>query len=74
MKTELTEKSPTEREIKIEIDAETVREVYNKVSQKYAKQVSVPGFRKGFAPLDVIRLRYKEDIKNEVVRTLLPDH
>lgn len=73
MKTELVEKSPIEREIKIEIEADAIREVYNKVSQKYAKQANVPGFRKGLAPLDVIRLRYKEDIKNEVIRTLLPD-
>lgn len=73
MKTELIEVSEIEREIKIEIEAEAVREVYNKVSGKYAKAASVPGFRKGFAPLDVVRLRYKEDIKNEVVRELLPD-
>jgi FKBP-type peptidyl-prolyl cis-trans isomerase (trigger factor) len=25
-----------------------------------------PGFRKGYAPLDVVRLRYKDEIKNEV--------
>ncbi len=73
MKTELIEVSEIEREIKIQIEAESVREVYNKVSQKYAKSANVPGFRKGFAPLDVIRLRFKEDIKNEVVRELLPD-
>ncbi|MBK7707118.1 MAG: trigger factor [Acidobacteria bacterium] len=73
MKTELIEVSEIEREIKIEIDAEAVRDVYNKVSQKYTKIANVPGFRKGFAPLDVVRLRYKEDIKNEVIRELLPN-
>lgn len=73
MKTELIEVSEIEREIRIEIEADAVREVYNRVSQKYAKMANVPGFRKGFAPLDVVRLRYKEDIKNEVVRELLPN-
>src|SRR5215213_3156561 len=72
MKTELKEVSPTQREIHIEIEPEAVKAVYNKVSQKYAKAASVPGFRKGFAPLDVIRLRFKEDIQNEVLRELLP--
>jgi len=73
MKTELKEVSPTQREIHIEIEPEAVKAVYNKVSQKYAKGANVPGFRKGFAPLDVIRLRYKDDIQNEVLRELLPE-
>ena len=61
MNTELKEVSPTEREIKIEIAPDTVRDAYNKISQRYAKAASVPGFRKGFAPVDVIRLRYKDE-------------
>ena len=73
MKTELKEVSSTEREIHIEIEPEAVKAVYNKVSQKYAKAANVPGFRKGFAPLDVIRLRFKEEIQNEVLRELLPE-
>ena len=73
MKTELKEVSPTQREIHIEIEPEAVKTVYNKVSQKYAKAANVPGFRKGFAPLDVVRLRFKEEIQNEVLRELLPE-
>ena len=71
MKTELTEISPTQREIKIEIEPETVREAYNKVSQKYAKAAQVPGFRKGLAPVDIIRLRYKNEIQSETLQELL---
>lgn len=73
MKTELKEVSPTQREIKIEIPAEDVKNVYNKVSQKYARQAQVPGFRKGYAPVDVVRVRYREEIKSEVFRELLPE-
>jgi trigger factor len=73
MKTELKDISATQKELKIEIDAESVKNTYNKVSQKYARAVTVPGFRKGFAPIDVVRMRYKEEIKNEVLRELLPD-
>ena len=71
MKTEIVETSATEREIKIEIEAEVVREVYNKVCQKYAKGAQIPGFRKGYAPVDVVRLRYKDEIQNEVLQELL---
>lgn len=73
MKTELKDVSPTQKEIKIEIPAEDVKTAYNKASQKYARSVTVPGFRKGLAPLDVVRLRFKEEIKSEVLRELLPE-
>lgn len=73
MKSELKEISPTSRELLIEVDAATVKDAYGKISQRYAKGATVPGFRKGFAPLDVIRVRYKEEIKQEVLQLLLPD-
>ncbi len=72
MKTELIEVSPTQKEIKIEVDAEAIKDVYAKVSQKYAKGANIPGFRKGYAPLDIVRLRYKEEIKNDVLQQVLP--
>ena len=72
MKTELKEISPTQRELHIEIDAASLKDAYGKVSQKYARGASVPGFRKGYAPLDVVRLRYKEEIKSEVLQQVLP--
>lgn len=72
MKTEIKEISPTQREIRIEVDAAELKEAYGRASQKYAKRATVPGFRKGYAPLDVVRLRFKEEIKNEVLSEVLP--
>lgn len=72
MKSELKEISPTQRELHIEIPGDALKDAYGKVSRKYASAVSVPGFRKGHAPLDVVRLRYKEEIKNEVLQQVLP--
>ena len=72
MKTELKEISPTRREIHIEIEPAKLREAYDKVSQKYSRGASVPGFRKGYAPLDVVRLRYMEEIKSDVLQQVLP--
>ncbi len=71
MKTELIEVSSTEKEIKIEIEADAVRDAYNRVSKKYAKSAQVPGFRKGYAPVDVVRLRYRDEIKQEVLQELV---
>jgi len=72
MKTEIKEVSPTQREIKIEVDAASLKDAYVRISQKYAKGANVAGFRKGYAPLDVVRLRFKEEIKNEVLQQVLP--
>ena len=70
MNTELIDVSPSRKEIKIEIEAAEVRTVYNKVSQKFAKGAQVDGFRPGFAPVDVIRMRYKDQIRSEVLQDL----
>ncbi len=71
MKTDITDVSPTQKELTIEIEPEAVREVYNKVSQKYAKGAQVDGFRKGYAPLDVVRMRFKEQIRSEVLQEIV---
>ncbi|MCO6509487.1 MAG: trigger factor [Aridibacter famidurans] len=73
MNTELIDRSETNKEIRIEIAPDEVRKVYDAVSKKYAGKVQVPGFRKGLAPLDVIRMRFAEDIKNDVIQQLLPE-
>jgi trigger factor len=72
MKSELKELSPTQKQIHLEIDAESLKASYGRVSQRYAKRVQVPGFRKGFAPVDVVRMRFKEEIKSEVLQDVVP--
>lgn len=73
MNSELKEISPTQKEIHIEVDPAVLKEAYAKVSKRYADRASIPGFRKGFAPLDVVRMRFKEEIKSEVLQLVLPD-
>jgi trigger factor len=73
MNSELKEISPTQRELHIEVDPAVLKEAYGKVSKRYADRANVPGFRIGFAPLDVVRLRFKDEIKNEVLQLVLPD-
>lgn len=73
MKTELTEVSPTRKELKIEIEPAQVRDVYDRISDDFSKNAKVPGFRPGHAPRSVIRTRYKNEIRTEVLRELVPD-
>lgn len=73
MKTELVDVSETRKELKIEIEPEAVRKAYDKVSRKYAKGAQVAGFRKGYAPLDVVRMRYKEEIQQETLQEIVTE-
>jgi trigger factor len=73
MKTELTDVSPTLKELKIEIEPQRVREAFDRISQQYSKAATIPGFRPGHAPTSVVRTRYKSEIRSEVLRELLPD-
>ena len=72
MKTEVIDHSPTRKEIKIEIEADAVRAVYDSVSGRYAKFASVPGFRPGHAPREVVRTRFKDKIRSDVLQELVP--
>jgi trigger factor len=69
--TEATNESCT-REIAVEIPAEVVAKETETVIQKYQKFARIPGFRKGKVPATVIRQRFAEDIKSEVVEGLVP--
>lgn len=64
--------SPTQREISVEIPADVVSRETENVIQKYQKMARLPGFRKGKVPATVVRQRFAEDIKTEVVEHLVP--
>ncbi|HAF23317.1 MAG TPA: trigger factor [Blastocatellia bacterium] len=73
MKTEFVDVSPTRKEIKIEIEKAAVRETYDRISDRYAKQVNVPGFRPGHAPRAVVRTRFKNEIRAQALQELVPE-
>jgi trigger factor len=72
MKTEVVDVSPTRKEIKIEIEAEAVRAAYDRITDQYTKLANVPGFRRGRAPRSVVRTRFRDEIRGEVLRELVP--
>ena len=62
----------TNREIQVEIPAEEVARTTATLIEKYQKLARLPGFRRGHVPPSIIRQRFSEDIKSEVVETLVP--
>ncbi len=64
--------SSTRREIAVEIPVEEVARETNSLIQKYQKLARIPGFRRGHVPASVIRQRFAEDLKSDVVEALVP--
>ena len=62
------------REISVEIPADEVARETETIIAKYQKVARLPGFRTGHVPASVIRQRFKEDLKSDVVEALVPKH
>jgi len=62
------------REISVEIPADEVAREMEAIVQKYQKVARLPGFRSGHVPASIIKQRFKEDLKSDVVEALVPRH
>ena len=60
------------RELELEIPAEDVQKAVERVAREFARVARVPGFRPGKAPVTLIRRRFADDIKSEVLQSLVP--
>jgi len=71
-KNDEAKKDGVKREISVEIPAEEVTRETETIIQKYQKVARLPGFRTGHVPASIIRQRFKEDLKSDVVEALVP--
>jgi trigger factor len=71
-KNDEAKKDGVKREISVEIPAEEVARETETIIQKYQKVARLPGFRTGHVPASIIRQRFKEDLKSDVVEALVP--
>src|SRR5207249_10619626 len=67
-----TATSSTRREIEVEIPADEVSRETESLIQKYQKLARLPGFRRGHVPASIIRQRFAEDLKSDIVEALVP--
>lgn len=72
MKTEIKDVTSVKKEISITVEAEELKVIYGNAASAVAKNVTVPGFRKGVAPVNVVKTRYADEIKGEVLRKVVP--
>src|SRR5256885_1714990 len=61
------------RELELEIPAEEVSKATDKVAKELMRVARVPGFRPGKAPITLIKKRFAEEIKGEVLQSLVPE-
>ena len=62
------------KELVIEIPLDIVQQEAEAVTDQYRRAARIPGFRPGRAPASLIRRRFEEDIRNEVVQSLVPKY
>jgi len=66
------DKKQIRREISVEIPAaEVTRETESQI-QRYQKSARLPGFRAGHVPASIIRQRFGDGLKNDVIEALVP--
>src|ERR1051325_1802163 len=68
----VTDQENCKKQLRVEIPGGAVRAETDKVSSELARQVNVPGFRRGHVPKSVVKTRFKKELRDEVLSHLLP--
>jgi len=71
---ETKNKESVKREISVEIPADEVARETEVIIQKYQKVARLPGFRAGHVPASIIKQRFGEEVKSDVVEALVPKY
>jgi trigger factor len=62
------------RDVNVVIPADEVSVAFRRIVKNYTRQAQIPGFRAGKVPPRLIRARFDEKIRQDVVEQLLPQH
>src|ERR1044071_3952907 len=59
--------------MRVELEAHKVDETFDSVTREFQREASLPGFRPGKAPREMVLRKYGKDIEDEVKRKLISD-
>ncbi|HKO15647.1 MAG TPA: trigger factor [Gemmatimonadaceae bacterium] len=62
-----------ERLLEVQVPVEAVRDAEDRTARRYASSVRLPGFRPGKAPPQLIKRRFKDAIRQQVIETLVQE-
>ncbi len=65
--------APCKKLVRVEVESAKVDETFNTVTKDFQKQASLPGFRPGKAPREMVLRKYEKEIGEEVKRKLISD-
>jgi trigger factor len=71
MITSFVDQSPTKKSMTVEVPADEVKRETDRTVRGLAKQVRLPGFRPGKVPPEIIRKRFAEAVREEVIEHLV---
>lgn len=75
MNIEITPKNTTgvERSVTISVPAETIAAAEESTARRYASHAKLPGFRPGKAPANMVKKKYADAIRQEVLESVVRD-
>ena len=73
MKTEIKKIDNANRQIKIELNGERVKDKFEEVFKKIGQEAKIKGFRPGHAPRDVLEKAYSSVAHEQVLKELIPE-
>ncbi len=59
--------------LEIEVDKSSVQKKYDEIASNYQKSAVIPGFRKGKAPVGMVKNKYKENIDKDLLKKLIQE-
>jgi trigger factor len=59
--------------VRVEVEAQKVDEMFESITRDFQKQASLPGFRPGKAPKEMVVRKFDKDIQDEAKRKLISD-
>lgn len=65
--------APCKKLVRVEVEVQQVEEMFDSVTKDFQRQASLPGFRPGKAPREMVLRKYSKDIADEVKSKLLSD-
>ena len=65
--------APCRKLVRVELDAAAVDAAFEAVTKDFQKQASLPGFRPGKAPRNLVLKKYEADIQEEAKRKLISE-
>jgi trigger factor len=65
--------APCKKLVRVEVEAQQVDDTFATITKDFQRQASLPGFRPGKAPRDMVIRKYEKDISDEVKRKLISD-